>query len=189
MKKSIIEITENLLTLKDIAKIQDLLAKNAVIEANNSEKVGKGFSIVASEIRKLAEDSKNASENMETISDDLITSINIPDKDLRFKTCYKKAEEIGRTLNVVTDIAAQTNLLALNAAIEAARAGEEGRQFAVIAEELRKLAEDSKNLALNIESNITQVNIDFYNEAKSLGIEIPNPQKKSLWEKLKSLFN
>lgn len=80
----------------------------------------------------------------------------------------ERAEEIGRTLNVITDIASQTNLLALNAAIEAARAGDAGRGFAVVAEEIRKLAEDSRKSAVDIEKIISDVQKDTVSAGKAI---------------------
>lgn len=80
----------------------------------------------------------------------------------------ERAEEIARTLNVITDIASQTNLLALNAAIEAARAGDAGRGFAVVAEEIRKLAEDSRKSAVDIEKIISDVQKDTVYASKAI---------------------
>jgi methyl-accepting chemotaxis protein len=169
MEENVAEFKLIVSCLTDVSTQINLLALNAKIESDNAGKVGVGFGIVAEDIRKLAENSKNAVVCIDTIFVKLETVVS-SDAKPNSEEITLFAEEIGRTLNVVTDIAAQTNLQALNAVIEAARAGEAGRGFAVVAEEIRKLAENSKNLAIQVERLISKIQVEA-----SGGVYTPPP--------------
>ncbi|WP_258100647.1 methyl-accepting chemotaxis protein [Marinoscillum pacificum] len=103
----------------------------------------KGTNIINDVVFKISE--------INSMSSETIQSMNI---------LSQRSAEISRVLGMITEISAQTNLLALNAAIEAANAGEYGRGFSVVAEEIRKLAEDSKRSANEIQLLVDSVQKD-----------------------------
>lgn len=86
----------------------------------------------------------------------------------QMKNLDQQAQDIGKLVAVINDIADQTNLLALNAAIEAARAGENGRGFAVVADEVRKLAEQVGLSINDITGIITNIQRESENVSKAL---------------------
>jgi len=116
----------------------------------------------ASEAAEHAEDARRKATEGSGVVDSVvgaISDVNTKSMSLResLGELGKRAEGIGSVMGVISDIADQTNLLALNAAIEAARAGEAGRGFAVVADEVRKLAEKTMQATKEVHTAIKAI--------------------------------
>jgi len=139
-------------------------ASNATISAEASRQANEKANEGASKLKDSEEGMNRIVNSTETVGKNI-------------SSLTSKTVQIGAIAQVIDDIADQTNLLALNAAIEAARAGEHGRGFAVVADEVRKLAENTTKATKEIADTIKSIQLeakDANNSMKEAGEAVNN---------------
>jgi methyl-accepting chemotaxis protein len=144
-------LTQQSVQLRDVTDSVSTLSTSAATIAQDTQQAAQGAKATEAAGDQGSRSVRAAIEQMNEIKQSVSGTAQV------IESLGKRSETIGDIIAIINDIADQTNLLALNAAIEAARAGEHGRGFAVVADEVRKLADRTTKATGEISQSISQI--------------------------------